>query len=323
MRGRLLPLACLLLAARASALNGSLACLTCDSGGPHGACVAASLQLTARDLATGHSSVLARFPNASLDTLDLLATAVSPAADALFISLVAADGVSGVLVRFSLSQRAVVSVVPAPACAFLSVADVPDPASVACLTDAPYYGVDGRSYVLRIHAASGAAEELAAWPGSPVPVDVVAVVDAAAGVLYAVLADEAAGAEYVLGWSLATGKLAAKVEVPATTEWLDAVFDPRAGVLGVVNDLSAKPAATIFGALDLARGTWKTVSKALGAFDTVYGLAAAAPAAGAVFVSALDKAKVVSLVGLRVDDGAIVYNKPADGLCTSLAYLPL
>jgi hypothetical protein len=39
-------------------------------------------------------------------------------------------------------------------------------------------------------------------------------------------------------------------------------------------------------------------------------------------VSALSKAKAVDLVGLGVDDGAVVYDKPAGGLCTSLVYLP-
>lgn len=302
-----------------TALSGSLACLTCDPG-PKGSCVASSLHLAARDLATGASSVLARFPNASLDSLSLSATAISAQADALFISLVAADGAAGELVRFSLSKRAVVSRVAAPACGFLAVVDAPSPASVVCLTDAPYFGVDGRSYLLSVDATSGAPTRLATWAGSPVPEDVVAALDQVSGTLYAVLPDEASDEVFIVGWNAATGKKASQVAVPDTTGFLNAVWEPSsARLLGTLDDFSAQ--SRYFAELNLTAGTWTPISSALRNFTAVYGIAAAAPKLGAVFVSAFAKS-TVSLVGVSAREGTILYDKPADGLCTSLVYLP-
>ena len=302
-------------------LSGSLACLTCDAD-PKGSCVASSLHLAARDLETGETSVLARFPNASLDTLGNSALALASSADALFISLVAADGARGELVRFSPSKRAVVSRVAAPACAFLAVADAPRPASLACLTDAPYFGVDGRSYLLSVDAESGAAAHLATWEGSPVPEDVVAALDARAGVLYAVLPDEASDEVFAVGWSAATGRKTSQVAVPDTTGFLNAVWEPRSErVLGALDDFSAQ--TRYFAALNLTAGTWAPISSALRNFTAVYGIAAAAPALGAVFMSAFSSAtNEVDLVGVSAAEGALLYNKPEGGLCTSLVYLP-
>jgi len=316
----------LLLAARAAAapaaLTGSLAYLTCDAGA-RGACVAASLHLAARDLASGATSVLARFPNASLDTLALSAMALSEAADALFISLVAADGAAGELVRFSLSERKVVARVAAPPCGVLAVGDAPSPASLICLTDAPYYGVDGKSYLLRLDAASGAAARLSTWEGSPVPEDAVAVLDPrAGGVFYAVLLEEAQDAEFIVGWNATTGEKLSQVAVPETLGLLNAVWEPHsARVLGVLDDYSAQ--ARYFAALNLSAGSWAPISTALQKYEAVYGIAAAAPALGAVFVEAAgSRAGAVDVVGVSVAEGAVLYDKPSGGLCTSLVYLP-
>lgn len=306
-----------LLMVPALALGGSLAYLTCDPSPPSGACAASSLQLASRDLTTGATSVLARFPNASLDTLGLSASAINEAEDALFISLVAADGASGELVRYSLSQHAIVARVAAPACGFLAVVDA---ASLVCLTDAPYYGVDGSSYVLRVDVGSGVATHLATWKGSPVPEDVVAVLDASKGVLYAVLLDEAADQELILGWHATTGKQTSQVLVPDAIDFLNAVWDSSsARVLGTLNNRTRQ--TRDFRVLDLAQGTSISISHALQNYTTVYGIAAAAPALRAVFFSAY-KAKGVHLVGLEDSHGRVVYEKPADDLYTSIVYLP-
>ena len=306
-----------------AALTGSLAYLTCDAGA-RGACVAASLHLAARDLASGATSVLARFPNASLDTLALSAMALSEAADALFISLVAADGAAGELVRFSLSERKVVARVAAPPCGVLAVVDdAPSPASLICLTDAPYYGVDGRSYLLRLDATSGAAARLFTWEGSPVPEDAVAALDPrAGGVFYAVLLEEAQDAEFIVGWNATTGEKLSQVVVPETLGLLNAVWEPRsARVLGVLDDFSAQ--ARYFAALNLSAGSWAPISTALQKYEAVYGIAAAAPALGAVFVEAAgSRAGAVDVVGVSVAEGAVLYDKPSGGLWTSLVFLP-
>lgn len=189
-----------------------------------------------------------------------------------------------------------------------------------CLTDAPYYGVDGQSYLLDVHADTGYATQLATWQGSPVPLDVVAVLDPSQGVLYAVLADEAADAEYIIGWNASSGELLSQVSVPATSDILNAVWEPRsARVLGTLDD--RKLQRRDFSALDLSRGTSKVISEALNNFTTVYSIVSAAPELGAVFMSAY-KGKGVNLVGVSAGRGAIVYDKPEGSLCTSLVYLP-
>jgi hypothetical protein len=269
--------------------------------------------------------VLARFPNASLDSLSLSATAISAQADALFISLVAADGAAGELVRFSLSERKVVARAAAPPCGVLAVVDddARSPASLLCLTDAPYSGVDGKSYLLRLDAASGAAERLFTWEGSPVPEDAVAALDPrAGGVFFAVLLEEAQDAEFIVGWNATTGEKLSQVAVPETLGLLNAVWEPRsARVLGVLDDFGAQ--ARYFAALNLSAGSWAPISTALQKYEAVYGIAAAAPALGAVFVEAAgSRAGAVDVVGVSVAEGAVLYDKPSGGLCTSLVYLP-
>lgn len=332
-------LTCATAAARASssavaALNGSVAYLRCgDVNVTTGVCAPGSVQLAALDLRSGDVSLLVAFPNASVDTLDLQAIALAPASGVLVLSLAsAAAGVSGAqrdgpaaaatgeLVAYSLRKRAVVARVPAPACAFLAVDDdAPAPAlpgSVLCLTDAPWYGVDGSAYLLRVNASTGEHAELASWAGSPVPDDAVAVLDPAAGVLYAQLLDEAAGTVLTLGWNATTGEVASSVTVPPTMAYAAAVWDPATRrVLGVVDDYAA--GVRELAALDLATGGVAPIGRQPGAlqnFTTVYGTASAAPAAGAVLVTALAGEDSLRLVGVTTAAGTLAYDAaaPAD-----------
>lgn len=322
-------------AAAAAALSGSLAYLRCAALAPSGVCAPGGVELAALDLASGNSTLLARFANASSDlSLELQNLAVAPAADALFISLPDAGvtgggGASGQLVRWSLSGGAVVSSVPAPACAFLAVDDVPAPTSALCLTDAPFYGEDGRSYLLRLDLATGAPTLLATWDGSPVPDDVVAVYDPASGVLFADLLDEAADAEYLLGWDVATGRLASQVAVPPSVVFVAALWAPPGApgggaegrVLGVVNNYTSQ--TRVLAGVDLATGAVDAhpASTALTRFTTVYGTAAFAPAAGTVFVTALGSDNTVRIVGVNATSGALDANLPAGEVLGAFAYL--
>lgn len=319
-------------AAASSPLAGALAYVRCGSVDPSGECAPHSVEVAALDLATGNSSVVARFPNATGDALLLQNLAAAPAADALFVSLPDASG--GQLVRLSLRTGAVVSSIPAPACAFLAVDDVPSPTSALCLTDAPFYGQDGRAYLLRLHLDGGAAPtRVATWDGSPVPDDVVAVYDPHAGVLFADLLDEASQQEYLLGWNVSTGALVSQVVVPPSTAFLAAVWAPdgAAGgeggrVLGVVNNYTSQ--ARVLAAVDLRTGAvaWPPVSTVLTPFLTVYGVASfdAAATGGAVLVTAEGSggAGGLRLVGVNATSGRVELNMPAKELLGSFAFVP-
>lgn len=234
-------------------LTGSLAFMRCGSHAPSGVCHPGAIELAAMHLGSGNTSLVLALPNATDDTLDLQNLALVPRADALFISVAGPGG--GQLLRLSLSTRQVVSTVRAPACAFLAVDDVPAPTSALCLTDAPYYGEDGRSYLLRVALDSGEATLLATWDGSPVPVDVVAVYAAGQGVLYADLADKSSDSEFLLGWDVSTGELVSQVAVQPTVSWLAAVWDAAAArLLGVLNNYICHAAAGRGGPAHWARG---------------------------------------------------------------------
>ena len=319
MRSCLVAASAAAAAAAAAAVPGSLAFLRCGSLTPAGVCTPGSVELAAVHLAGGNSTVVLRFPHATEGTLELQNLALAPSADALFVSIAGAG--EGQLVRVSLSTRAVVSTLAAPACAFLAVDDTPNPTHVLCLTDAPYWGVDGRSYLLRLDLAGGAPTVLATWGGSPVPVDVFAVYDPGQGVLYAALLDEAAQEEYLLGWDVGSGALASQVTVPASVAWVAAAWDSTAKrVLSVVNNYTS--AERVVGAVDLASGDVDVVvSKALTPFTAVYGVAAWAPGVGSLLVTTLGRGNALRLVGVNATSGKLDLDGDASGILGSFVYV--
>ena len=317
-----LVLLLLTVTATAAPLPGSLAFLRCGSLTPVGVCTPGTVELAAMHVATGAVTTVLALPNATIDSLELQNLAVVPSADALFVSL--ADGAAGQLLRISLSTRAVVSTLEAPACGYLSVDDVSNPTHALCLTDAPYYGNDGRSYLLRLSlvGGGGAPKLLATWAGSPVALGVVAAYHPTAGVLYAVLPDEATDELYLLGWNVSTGALASQVAIPDGVVWVGAAWDTLQGrMLGIVdNDTSLE---RVVGYVDLASGTVvHVVSTALTRFTTVYsGTAVWAPGAGSLLATALGSGDTLRLVGVNATSGQLDCDVDASGLLGSFVYV--
>lgn len=311
----LLPL--LLVAAAAGSLPGTVAYMRCGSLTPLGVCAPGSVELAALHLATGSSSLVLALPNATGDTLELQNLTVAPAADALFVSVAGGVG-GGQLLRLSLRTRAVVSARVAPACAFLAVDDVRSPAHALCLTDAPYYGVDGRSYLLRVDLEGGAEPAvLATWGGSPVPIDVVAAYNPRERVLYTNLLDEATDGDYLLGWDVTSGRLVSQVALPPSVAWVSAAWDASGRMLGVVTNYSS--AERVVAAVDLASGAVvEVLSTALTRFETAYA-AAWAPAVESLLVTVLGSGNALRLVGVNATSGQLDYDGDASGLLGSFA----
>jgi hypothetical protein len=323
-----LALACSLAAAAAAAstapapLGGSLVSLRCGVEDPttrH--CFPGLMSVVALDLLTLNESTILALPNATDGTRWMQSIATTPASSALLLSLVSGDNATGELVTYSLSERTVVSRVPAPACTYLAVAGGPTPASALCLTGAPFYGAGGSTYLLRINASTGETIGLAEW-GAPFPAFTPAVYHPVLDVLYAVLPDPQAGVDVVLGWSATTGALLSRVAVPDNVQYRVAAWDAGSGrVLGVTEDVAA--GTRDFAAFDMANGGRATInSTSLTSYYGLLGPASAAPAAGAVFVVGVFINGSNWLAGADAANGALAYSAPAvDDLLSGFVYV--